>query len=75
MSEAELREMVKRIGKTGSLTWGSHHLEHPHTWWWKVTDAEMDEWLDDPLPNPRRDRAYALARYLLGVGEGDTDEG
>lgn len=72
MSEQSFeRQLVKRIGMTGALTYASAHLENLEVWEAgyrnRVSAEEMDRWLDDPEPNPDRDRAFKLARLLLGV--------
>jgi len=75
MSQTELDALVKRMAMTGALTWGGIHLEQERTWsddnYWKIPAEDVDEWMNDPESNPARERAYRLAKRLLGIG--DTD--
>ncbi len=74
------RKLVKRMAMTGAFTWGGVHLRDRETWkpdaMWRISESDVDEWLDDPERNPNRDWAFEIAGYLMGDSpENDPQKG
>ena len=57
-------DITKRVAETGAFTHGSCHLEDPTTWV-QIPKEEVEEWFNDPEPNPDRDWAVWVVRMLL----------
>ena len=70
---SDLVPVVKRIAMTGALTYGNVRLAEPWSWGphsFRVSEEEVDVWLNDPDPNPARDWAFELARLIVEGPEG-----
>lgn len=76
--DQEIEAMVRRIARTGALTWGSHHLEDPYVWTdenkQRISDDDIDAWLEEEEDNPSRNQAFQLARLLLGIDDYEGQE-
>ena len=59
--------IVKNLAKMGGLTYGGQDPTRLSNWsnGWQISETEVDAWMEDPEPNPSRDRAFKIASLLL----------